>query len=591
MVQEKKTKRIGLSTVLNKAEGGALKLVEPVLNRVTGMSKIRKMYETKLQGKREDEFIDGVISELGVRFDLQEKELERIPKEGPVIIVANHPFGAHDAILMASLLRRVRSDYKIMANGFFSAIAEMQERLILVNAFKSNNKENSSPLRESVKYLKEGGMLGVFPSGTVSHFDLGKRCVTDPEWSDTIAGLVKMTGATVVPVHFSGRNSLRFNIAGLIHPMLRTAMLPREMMRKKGEIKVHIGHPIEGKYLCSMKERRRVTDYIRMRCYLQKEQVEEFIEESVLDEAEKIIAPVSSVLLENDIQVLNKDEHMLDFKEYSVYCTKSERVPSIMREIARLREITFREVGEGTGKALDMDSYDDYYLQLFIWNRKTSEVVGAYRIGEVCSYNNRNMLYTNEFYDLNKDFFESYSPGLEMGRSFVRKEYQRSRYSLLLLWRGICEYVARNPQYRYLFGAVSISSEYTSKSRGLIANLLVSKGGILKSKMPAKIKINKELKDYCRRYSVDNPQDLSLLVKDIEEDGKDVPVLIKQYMKLGGRFLSFCVDKEFNSSLDGLIVVDLPGAPEKNLKMYMGDNTSGYLEYHRSLGEGPVQAG
>ena len=591
MVQEKKTKRIGISTVLNRTEGRALKFVEPVLNRVTGMTKIRKIYETKLQGKREDEFIDGVINELNVSFDLQDKELGRIPAEGPVIVVANHPFGAHDAILLASLLRKVRSDYKIMANGFFSAIDEMQDRMILVNAFKSKNKENSNPLRESVKYLKEGGILGVFPSGTVSHFDVNKRCVTDPEWSETIAGLVKMTGATVVPVHFSGRNSLRFNIAGLIHPMLRTAMLPREMMRKKKEIKVHIGHAIDGKYLCNMNDRKRLIDYIRMRCYLQKEQAEKRTEESVLDKAQDIIAPVNSFLLEDEIRLLDRDEHMLDFKEYSVYCTKASRVPSIMREIARLREVTFREVGEGTGKAFDMDSYDEYYLQLFIWNREKSEVVGAYRIGEVCSYNNRNMLYTNEFYDLNKEFFEKYSPGLEMGRSFVRKEYQRKPYSLMLLWKGICEYVARNPKYRYLFGAVSVSSEYTSKSRGMIANLLVAKDDKLKSKMPAKIKINKELKDYCRKYSVENPQDISLLVKDIEEDGKDVPVLVKQYMKLGGRFLSFCIDKEFNSTLDGLIVVDLPEAPEKNLKMYMGDNTSDYMEYHRSLGEGPVQAG
>ena len=591
MVQEKKTNRIGISTVLNKAEGRRLKFVEPVLNKVTGMSKIRRMYETRLQGKSEDEFIDGVINELNVKFDLQPNELERIPKEGPVIVVANHPFGAHDAILMASLLRQVRKDYKIMANGFFSAIEEMQERLILVNAFKNHNKENSNPLRESVKYLKEGGILGVFPSGTVSHFDLGKRCVTDPEWSETIAGLVKMTGATVVPVHFSGRNSFRFNLAGIIHPMLRTAMLPREMMRRKGEIKVHIGHAIDGQYLCSKSDRKCITDYIRMRCYLQKEQMEDEVREDVLNGAEDIIEAVNTVLLEDEIRQLNKEEHMLDFKEYSVYCTKSSRIPSVMREIARLREITFREVGEGTGKAFDMDSYDDHYLQLFIWNNEKSEIVGAYRIGEVCSYNNRNRLYTNEFYDLNKEFFDKYSPGLEMGRSFVRKEYQRKPYSLMLLWRGICEYVARNPRYRYLFGAVSVSSEYTSKSRGLMANLLVSKEERLKSKMPARIKINKELKDYCRRYTVESPQDISLLVKDIEEDGKDVPVLVKQYMKLGGRFLSFCVDKEFNSTLDGLIVVDLPGAPEKNLKMYMGDNTAGYLEYHRSQSEGAVQAG
>ena len=109
--------------------------------------------------------------------------------------------------------------------------------------------------------------------------------------------------------------------------------------------------------------------------------------------------------------------------------------------------------------------------------------------------------------------------------------------------------------------------------------------------MPATIELNGELKDYCKKYSIDNPVDISMLVKDVEKDGKDVPVLVKQYMKLGGRFLSFCVDQEFNCTLDGLIVVDLPGAPEKNLRMYMGDNTDGYLEYHRSSGEGPLQVG
>ena len=591
MVQERKENRIGIRTVLNKKEGGSFKFIEPVLNKLTGMSKIRKMYEQNLQGKEEGEFIDGVMNMLNVTFSLDPEELNRIPKEGPVIVVANHPFGAHDAILMASLLKEIRNDYKIMANGFFSAINELQDRLILVNAFKSRNSENRHSLRESVKFLKEGGILGVFPSGTVSHYDFKKKCVTDPEWSETIAGLVQLSGATVVPVHFSGRNSLRFNLAGMVHPALRTALLPREMMKRKNEIQVHVGHPIDNTYLCNMKDRKQMTDYIRMRCYLQKEQIEESHDSGSLTNSVPVIDPVHEVLLQGDIDQLTDEDKMLDFKDYSVYCTKAEKIPSVMREIGRLREITFREVGEGTGKALDLDEYDEYYLQLFIWNRETKEVVGAYRIGEVCSYHQRNMLYTNEFYDLNREFFQEYSPGLEMGRSFVRKEYQRKPYSLMLLWKGICEYVARNPRYRYLFGAVSVSSEYSTKSRGLIANLLVDKEGKLKSKMPATIELNGELKDYCKKYSIDNPVDISMLVKDVEKDGKDVPVLVKQYMKLGGRFLSFCVDQEFNCTLDGLIVVDLPGAPEKNLRMYMGDNTDGYLEYHRSSGEGPLQVG
>ena len=583
MVQEKKRERIGIRTVLNNSQSRAIRFLEPVINKVTGMSKVRDLYEKRLHGCGEQEFIDRAMDALRVRFDIDSTELENIPTEGPVIVVANHPFGAHDALLMSALLKQKRNDYKIMANGFFSAIEEMRDRMILVNAFDKNNSANSAPLRESVRHLKNGGVLGIFPSGTVSHLSLKKRRITDPEWSETLAGLVQMTGATVVPVHFSGRNSLPFNVAGLIHPMLRTALLPRELLKKKGEIKVHIGRPISGAYLSSLENRKHMTDYIRMRCYLLKDR--QYKERVVVGHGREadIIPEVDRVLLQNDIDNLPVCNHLHSYKDFEVFYARAEDIPNVLTEIGRLREITFREVGEGTGRSMDIDEYDYEYLHLFVWNRQEQEILGAYRMGEVdrLAGGGDDKLYTSEFYEYTNTFLDKYSNALEMGRSFVRKEYQKKPYSLMLLWRGICSYVAKFPHYRYLFGAVSVSNEYDPKSRALIANLLIDKEVNLKSRMPVNIRINKEVREYCKKYSVDNPQDISVLVKSIEEDGKDVPVLVRQYMKLGGKFLSFCIDKEFNSTLDGLIVVDLPNAPVKSLKMYMGDDIEAYLERYK----------
>ena len=172
--------------------------------------------------------------------------------------------------------------------------------MILVNAFDKNNKANSRPLREAVHYLKGGGALGIFPSGAVSHLNLKKRRITDPEWSETLAGLVQMTGATVVPVHFSGRNSFPFNVAGMIHPMLRTALLPREMMKRKKTIQVRIGRPVSGAYISSLESRKHMTDYLRMRCYLLKDQREKQVEEAGHGRHEETIPNLGMVEMEDE---------------------------------------------------------------------------------------------------------------------------------------------------------------------------------------------------------------------------------------------------------------------------------------------------
>jgi len=247
-----------------------------------------------------------------------------------------------------------------------------------------------------------------------------------------------------------------------------------------------------------------------------------------------------------------------------------------------LREITFRRANEGTGKELDLDKYDDAYEQLFIWNREQNEIVGAYRIGRLNELGLKGM-YTSNFYNFSPEFYDKYQQGLEMGRSFVSPDYQRKPYSLLLLWRGIGAYMMRNPQYRYLIGAVSVSSDYSAVSRALIAELLLNDNQSVSSKQKAKLhKFNREIRRYCKMLNISNPEQLSALIKNIEPDNKDIPPLVKHYMKLGGKFCSFSVDEHFGGTLDGLIVVDLPKAPAKSLLTYLGENYQNYCDQHCS---------
>ena len=582
MVQEKQT-GIEDQAVLGQKRTSHLGFLNPLVERMTGINKVKKLYANHLSGCNEQEFIEKSLELLDVKFDIDEQELANIPTEGPVILAANHPYGVHDALLLNTILQKVRPDYKIMANEFFSSIEALKDRLILVDAFHSNNHKNSYPLRETVKLLKSGGALGIFPAGSVSHLELHKRHITDSAWSDTLAGLVELTGATVVPVYFSGRNSLLFNFAGLLHDKLRTALLPREMIRPKSTIEVKIGRPIKGDYLKSFEDRRKMADYLKMRCYLLND---DSYKKSTTDVKEplrlpsRVVEGLPEIELTREIASLGEESKILDYKEYSVFCARSKAIPSILHEIGRLREITFREVEEGTGKDIDLDEYDETYLHLFIWNNDKREVVGAYRMGEV-DILQKEGLYTANFYKYDDEFIRDHKNALEMGRSFIRQEYQRKPFSLLLLWRGICSYVAKNPKYKYLLGAVSMSDEYDPRSRAVTAKLLLEREHALKSKAPVKIALDSEISEFCDKYHFDRFEDLSQLVRGIEDDGKDIPVLIKQYMKLGGRFYSFCVDKDFGNTLDGLIVVDLTQAPKRSLKQYMGDNTEMYLEYHR----------
>jgi hypothetical protein len=289
----------------------------------------------------------------------------------------------------------------------------------------------------------------------------------------------------------------------------------------------------------------------------------------------------------SEIQAFPEDSRLLDQKEYSVFVTTADRSAAIMREIGRLREVSFRDVGEGTRSSLDVDDFDDHYLQLFLWNHTTQEIAGAYRMGltnEILNRQGPAGLYSTTLFDYKPLFFNQLSNALELGRSFIRTEYQRKFGCLSLLWRGIGEFVGRNPRYRYLFGPVSISRNYHTISRNLMVAFLsrhsmdTRMARLVRPRRPVKLLRSVIKSTSFSGLGKDAIDDISLLVSELEKDSKGIPTLIKHYLKLNGQFLAFNLDKAFADVIDGLIWVDLLKTEPKIVERFMG--TKGALNFY-----------
>jgi putative hemolysin len=291
-----------------------------------------------------------------------------------------------------------------------------------------------------------------------------------------------------------------------------------------------------------------------------------------------------------EIEKLEADQCMESSRDFSVYIAGAGQIPNLLKEIGRLRELTFRQVGEGTGKACDLDSFDPYYHHLLLWSRQKQELVGAYRVGSVKEILARfgvSGLYTNTLFQFDEKFFERIGPSLELGRSFVRPEYQKKYAPLLMLWKGIGRYIATNPEIHTLFGAVSISNDYNPVSRQLVTRFLEDQQGnqdlahLVKARRPFR-RSKAAADDIAVRHFFRDLDSLSAVIADMETDGKGVPILLKQYVKLGGKLLGFNMDPHFSDALDGLVLVDLRQTEPDILDRYMGrPGAAGFLNHHR----------
>lgn len=549
------------------------------------------------------DFVEYTLKELNIGISVDSRSLARVPKSGGVVIVANHPFGGIEAVVLMKLLQQIRPDAKFMANFMLERIQELDDKFIYVDPFGSSRStsRNTQPLRECVDWLRKGGLLCVFPSGTVSHLHFRRREVTDPDWSPTVSRVIRMGRASVVPIFFHGRNSNLFQTAGLLHPVLRTALIPRELYNKCGKtIALNVGNLIPPTKLQGFSSDEEMIDYLRLRTYILGNKdprggalttpLPMTPRRANKKELEPIIPAISTAAMEGDIKAIPTSQILLESGEMQVYYARSRQIPNILQEIGRLREITFRAVHEGTGRSTDLDRFDRYYTHLFIWNRSTSEVVGAYRLGRtdrILKRYGKNGLYTSTLFAYRASLLDQLGPAIEVGRSFVRNEYQKNYTPLLLLWKGIGHFVVRNPKCRVLFGPVSINNQYDSLSRQLIAtflranNYLPDLAKLIRARNPMRPLplMGMDLKTTSR--VVKDLNDVSDLLAEIESTQKNIPILLKQYLKLGAKLIGFNVDPSFGDVLDGLIVVDMAEADYRLLERYLGkEGAPEFLRYH-----------
>jgi putative hemolysin len=587
---------------------GELAVNNPILKRLFGLTagpllqllKVDQLNQTYAQISRIEArvpFVDRVLETLGITYEVSKRDLQQIPPEGPVIVVANHSYGGIDGIILSSILLSVRPDVKVMANYLLGKIPDLREIFLLVDPFKRSDisSANIKALRETIEHLRDGGMIALFPAGGVAHFHLSKFAVSDPPWNSQIARIVKKTKSPVLPVFFPGANSRLFQLSGLMHPWLRTLMLPRELLNKQSlNVGVRIGKLVPFEKLNKFESDEEITRYLRLRTYMLRNR-ENGLKRAQTTSLGKVtqkpvVPPQPRQLLAKEVQSLPKEQELISTDKFSVYIATAQEIPSVMQEIGRLREISFRAVGEGTGLSIDLDSFDQYYLHLFLWQKKDREVVGGYRLGltdKVLKTHGKKGLYTHTLFHYGKRLLEQISPALELGRSFVRCEYQKSYQPLMLLWKGIGSFVARRLQYKMLFGPVSINSEYNAVSRRLMVAFLQENlhrtdlARFVKARNPMRkhrVK-GRDLKSAIPLLQ--DIQDLSEMVSEIEGDQKGVPILIRQYVKLGGKFLGFSIDYDFSSVLDALILVDLTQTEQRILARYMGEKgAESFLAYH-----------
>jgi len=569
------------------------------LGRFLPLAEMENLYQ-RIQQSNSRSWFERVLSEMRVTLKVDPNDLKRIPTAGSVLVVANHPFGILDGATLGVLLSQVRSDAKIMTNLLLSGIPELHECCIFVDPFKGagSTERNRRAMKEAMLWLREGHLLAVFPAGEVSRLQPERVEVTDPEWNPVTMRLARATKAVVVPVFFHGRNSAVFQMLSLVHPGLRTAWIMREFLSQAGKtVQVRIGTAISRRTLEEIKMDQDAIEYVRRRTYLLAHRplpisrLAPPIHLSFLRSNNKPIAmETSRDLIAAEIQCLPSEQCIEKNGELSVYFARPTQIPSILQELGRLRELTFREVGEGTGKGRDLDQFDDYYGHLFLWDENKRQLAGAYRMGlcpEILATRGPDGLYTSTLFRYDPPFFEKLGPAIELGRSFVVPEYQRQFSPLLLLWKGIARYVSMHPHTPVLFGAVSISKRYSAASRELIVRYFESRqpNDLANFVHPRRPFRPLRLRPWdCNAISrcLRDLGDLGDSVSDLEPDAKGLPILVRQYANVGGTVLAFNVDRNFSNCLDGLVFVDLRFANRVALERYMGyEGLRRFYEYQR----------
>jgi putative hemolysin len=556
------------------------------------LERITRLYD-KYADKDREAFIDAVLQDLGIDLSIPESDFAHIPKSGGFVAVANHPLGGIDGLVLLKALSKVRPDVKVMANFLLTTLDPINDAFISVDPFAGRQRRNPGDegFRLAKAHVKSGGALVVFPAGDVSTYNFRTPSVRDKLWQPSALHFIKSLGVPVQPVFIKASNTLFFHLLGLVNPRLKAMALPLGLLGKREkDVTVRLGRPVSPADQEDFMDLYEYGRFLRIKTYLLGQpgiKVKPFFRPVLFRKKWKeVVLPRNAEALQREVQELELAGQLLfQTKEYQVYWATSEAIPNVLYEIGRLREITFREVGEGTGKNIDLDQYDLYYRHLFIWDSEQLKVVGAYRLGmgkEILQRYGKKGFYLNSLFKLKKGFKPILDESIELGRSFVVKEYQLKPLSLFMLWKGILYYILKNPEYRYLIGPVSISGEFSKFSKYLIISFI--RTHYFDKELAALVEPRNE---YIPEVDPNDP-DVQLLHKSTREDIKRLdriveeielgnfrlPALLKKYLGQNARIIAFNVDPNFNNALDGLLVMDLFNVPMETfegLAKEMGD--------------------
>ena len=532
------------------------------------MDKINDLYDD-LKETSGTQFLNQIFENLNIQIEIPEGELSRIPKTGAFIVVSNHPYGGLDGLILLKIIQSVRPDFKIMANHLLKKIDPLSDSFLAVNPFERRKSDVSSydGVKRTKEHLANEGGVGIFPSGEVSKFHLRQQTITDKEWKKSVMKLIRKAEVPVVPIYFHGANSTMFQILSLFHENLQTAQLPLELLKKKNKIiKMRIGKSISIVKQREFKDTNEFGRYLRDKTYYldQPLKVSSFFRNKNLRlKAEAPVAPpIAHADLVIELNGLPKEDLLFKFKRFEVYCSRASRIPNILKEIGRLREVSFRAIDEGTNKPLDLDEYDLYYRHLFVWDSEDDNIVGAYRIGhgpEIHQQFGKRGFYLHSLFRI-KDVFEGFlSQSMELGRSFVVPEYQKNPYALFILWKGILYYLLKNEELKYIIGPVSISNQYSKVSKSLMIDFIQenyfdkAKAAFISPRNRFKYKRSKNRTPLKPK----NIKELESLIEEMEPAHFKLPILLKKYLKQNARIIGFNVDPKFNNTLDGLMYLNI----------------------------------
>ncbi|MDN3376982.1 MULTISPECIES: lysophospholipid acyltransferase family protein [unclassified Pseudoalteromonas] len=516
------------------------------------------------------EFVEQVLDELDFDTRYKPKQIEHIPSEGKLVIVANHPIGSLDALALIKVLFGVRQDLKVVANRMLMSVTPMHSLLLPVDNLSGTSKKQE--LSNIHQHLKDEGVILIFPAGEVSR--LGPTGIKDCKWNSGFLRIAKKANCPILPIYIKAKNSPLFYGTSMIYKPLASLLLVKEMFKQRQKsLEFEIGASIPPEsYLIENLKDKEVVNLIRKQLYA-------LTSKKTLPL--KTQTPIATSECRKELKKAIEKCQLLGTTQdgMQIYLYQYQGSSAIFRELGRLREISFRTVGEGSGKRRDIDKYDMDYQHLVLWDPSQLELVGAYRLAcaqEIIDKHGREGLYTDSLFSYSDEMTPYFKAGIELGRSFVQPKYW-GRKSLDYLWYGIGAFVKNYPQYRYLYGAVSVSNALPDQAKAMLVHYYQHYYGakqIIATPNNEFKATEQQIKQCQSLFTGDDiKEDFVELKHVLANMGAQVPTLFKQYTELcepgGVQFLSFSVDPEFNNCIDGLVLVDLEKVKAGKAKRYL----------------------